>query len=317
MARLIQALALIFLMTPAFGAPRVVTALVHSDQTYILDQSGTSIQEYNVGDTIYLVMDGENTKKGFHRVTFDPTNLQGDGWVADNKVRVLSNYRSADGKLPSEYDQKYVEKERSPSTQSDEDLLSGEATFIDELVSLEQSNLGNEFSEFDDSETASEPIAPEDNPFEEDLEFLFQEDEEFNETFESARNEMIQEQISVVGISNFSQSGDRFAQTTRAAFEEALKKRIDLSTVVSVDHAKSIETVEDVRAVNIPSQTNGVLFGVLSSQIGTSRLLKIKYYDSSLKQFLYEKVVNLPMNTPSDAIINNLAQEVATFLRTQ
>ncbi|MCB1198221.1 MAG: hypothetical protein R3A45_00880 [Bdellovibrionota bacterium] len=302
---------------PAAAAARVVTALVHSAETYILDQNDRSIQEYGSGDTIYLVMDAKEKRAGFYRVTFDPTNLQGDGWVAEGKIRILSNYRSSDGKLPKNYEKKYVAQEKPLSKQSNEDLLSGEMTFIDELVSQEQDAL--ETNIINDTAAAA-PIKPaegEVNPFEEDLEFLFIEDDDFKNTLETAKVEHKGKGVKEIGISEFSLSGDKFAQKLNEKFESQLNAKMKFNKVVHTAYVDDIDSLNQVTKVSIPKGVSGVFFGTLSAKVDKKRLFKIKYYDPSLKQFMFEKVVSLPLGSELDASINQLVTEVASFLRTQ
>ncbi|MCB0272827.1 MAG: hypothetical protein KDD46_07420 [Bdellovibrionales bacterium] len=317
MARIALFFSVVFFQTWAWAAPHVVTALVHSDQTYVLDQGGQSLQEYGVGDTIYLLMDISKKKKGFYRVTFDPTNLEGDGWVSETKVRVLSNYKSTDGKLPKEYDKKYVEKEPPLQTQSEEDLLSGEITFIEELVSKEQEVLNNEVAKPKQAQPSTVVSTNGKNPFEEDLEFLFTEDNEFKETFQSAKNEHFTQGVSKIGISSFSLKGDQFATDVRSKFKNNLNAEMSFNQVFDISYVQNIETTDEVNKVNMPGEVSGIFFGVLSSKIGKNRLFKIKYYDVALKQFIFEKVVNLPLDQSVDPSLNTLVTEAATFLRSQ
>lgn len=318
MARIVF-ITLLLCTSLGFANPKIVTALVHSDQTYIIDSKGQSLQEFSIGDTIYLVIDGSEKKKGFMRVTFDPTNMQGHGWVEEQKVRVLSQYRSADGKLPKEYERKYEVAQKPVQQDFSQDLLSGELTFIEELINKEQDTLSDSWSKPREAPVQSaKPLAPgEKNPFEEDLEFLFTEDAVFGQTFETAKNEHFSQGVRNVGISHFSLQGDQFAKTLKAKFKEQLNQEMQFNKVEDIAHLDNIETVAKVSSVSISNDLSGVFFGILSPKVGQNRLFKIKYYDRALKQFVFEKVVNIPLDQSIDPSVQKLVNEAALFLRSQ
>jgi hypothetical protein len=309
----------------AYAQDAVSTALVHTNQTYVLSTTGKNpdpLQEYNVGDVVYVITGKK--EKGYVRVTFDPTNLEGNGWIQENKIRIVSGYRSTDGKLPKEYQRKYTEEQpvvADRGLDQGDDLLSGEMTFIEELVTQEQASLESEFGIIDEDETGMQELPPleggvdGDNPFEEDLEFLFQDDAEFNETFETAKNEHQSSQVYNVGVSAFSMQEDRFATQVRQMFEADLRKQAKIGSISTFGYVENIETTNQVSKVSLSDKVSGVFFGILSPQVGSSRLLKVKFYDRALKQFLFEKVVNLSVQGDNQAAIENLARQAATFLK--
>jgi|GEM_PF-4304731 len=317
------ALALFLCAESVWAQPRVVTALVHSDETYVVGKNKKDVQQYSVGDTIYLVLDGEKKQKNKYRVTFDPTNLKGDGWISQSSVRILSNYHSSDGKLPKEYNKKY--KDQGPqiaATSGDDDFLSGEMTFIDELVTQEQSSIDQAFSDaaITPDMSTSEPVESMDeanNPFDEDLEFLFNDDPEFNEAFTTAKNETLGTGPPNIAISGFLPSDDKskaFADEVYAKFKKSLMRHANLSRIDKVEYAKQIDTPSDAASVSINSDVSGAFFGVLSSKVGKNRMFKIKYFNPSIKQFeSFEKVVNLPLKG-NDSVIESVAKEAAQYL---
>lgn len=313
-----------------WAQPRVVTAMVHSDETYVVGKSKKDVRQYGTGDTIYLVLDTPSTKKckGKYRVTFDPTNLKGDGCIDKTSVRIVSNYYSSDGKLPKEYDKKYVEQTSQVASieGGGDDLLSLETSFIGGLVEQEQSSLDQAFGGGSDVSGQAaivplEEVTEGDNPFEEDLAFLFNDaDPTFSDALTSTKNEIAGKGPKNIGISSFSSGSDKkdekFANELRSKFEAALLKYAsNVSRVDAVSYVQQIDTPAGASNVNIKPDVHGVFFGVLGKKMGKSRLFKIKYFDPSIKSFeSFEKTVNLPLKN-YDSILEGAAQEAAQYLK--
>lgn len=302
----------------AFAVEEVSQALVSSNETYVVNDKGESVQEMGVGQIVYVVIDpkAKNKKyKDFYRVTFDPTNLKGDGWIQRDKVKLMSAYHSVDGKDPKEYERKAepevaVKSKKSNPTQ--DPSASGAGSFLEELIKRDEA-AGNVETQ-PQQVAAAEPAAKEDNPLQNDLEFLFMAEEgEFNETFKETKAALKESMQKKVGVSAFVASSDAFATSIMDKFSAKIKKGLKIEDLPKVGYQTNIEDAAKISTAAIPGDVNGVFFGQMSPKVGDSRLLKIKYYDQGLKQFTFEKVAKVPLSQP-EKTIEKLANDCIQFL---
>jgi len=303
--------------------PRVVTALVHSDETFVVGKSKKNVQQYGSGDMIYLILDVKKPPKGKYRVTLDPTNLKGFGWIDKSSVRILSNYHSSDGKNPKEYQKKYVKQDSQLATASDADLFGGDNTFIDDLVTQEQTSLNNDFGDIPDSQTAVVPldVAEESNEFEEDLDFLFTDDPEFNDVFMSEKNEVAGLGPKNVGISSFtsakgkSKEYKKVAEQVRSKFERMLLQKKKLGRIDALSNL-SVDISTPAHKSGLAKDVTDVFYGVLiPEKLGKNYILKIKYFDTSINSFVeFGADYTIPVSN-HDSKIDEIATRAAQFLK--
>jgi len=301
-------------------AQQVANGLINSDQTYVINDEGESVQEYGIGQVVYVVIDPKQDKKrkDFYRVTFDPTNTKGDGWVLKDKVKLMTAYKSIDGKEPTEYERKAPplpsQSGRGSSTSVASSGPSEASSFLEELIKKDEAKL--EYRPV----TAQDPVpeaAPAKkagkNPLENDLEFLFQEEGEFKNTFKEAKAEVQQSMQKKFAISKFTSGSDSFANQVLDQFAGKLQKNARATSVPRVNYAANLEDASGVSGVTIAADLDGVFFGQMSPKIGDARLLKVKYYDKSLKQFTFEKVAKIPLTNPTPTV-EKLANDCFQFV---
>ena len=315
---------LLFCMTGlAWADAQVANGLVNSDQTYVINDEGESVQEYGVGQLVYVVVDSkkeDKKRKDFYRVTFDPTNLKGDGWVLKDKVKLMTAYQSIDGKEPKEYERKAAPLPTSSGRSSSSTASVGSggseaSSFLEELIKKDEQK--QEFQPV--TAQPDPPPAPkgkkgEKNPFENDLEFLFQQDGQFKETFKEAKADVQKSLQKKVAVSKFTSSSDSFANDVLDKFSAKLQKNSRSATALpKVAFAANLEDASGIKGVTIAADLDGVFFGQMSPKIGDARLLKVKYYDKALKQFTVEKVAKIPLNDPTKTV-ETLANECHQFL---
>jgi hypothetical protein len=319
MARI--AFAFIVLVSGLSWAQQVTNGLVNSDQTYVINDEGESVQEYGIGQVVYVVIDSkkeEKKRKDFYRVTFDPTNTKGDGWVLKDKVKLMTAYNSIDGKEPKEYERKAAPIPsqggmRGSNTTAASSGSSEASTFLEELIKKDEEK--SDFKPVAAQEPKVEAVTPkksEKNPLENDLEFLFQEEGEFKNTYKEARTEVAQSMQKKFAISKFASGTDSFANTVFDQFSSKLEK-VSKQNPPKVDYVANLEDATVVSGLNIAPDLDGVFFGQMSPKIGEVRLLKIKYFDKSLKQFTYEIVSKIPL-TNSTSTVEKLANDCYQFL---
>lgn len=304
----------------AFADPQVASGLINSDQTYVVNDQGESLQEYGIGQLVYVVLDPkEKSKKNkdFYRVTFDPTNMKGDGWVQKDKVKLMTAYRSVDGKEPTEYERPAapIAPRNSGTTMGGSVASSGPSeasSFLEELVKKDEGK-----SELK-SITAGGNAAPaqpalkkgEKNPLENDLEFLFQEEGEFKKTFKETRAAVKDSMSKKVAISKFAAGSDAFANKVLDQFAAKLQKDMGQS---NIQRLAFVNNIEDPKAITVAGDLDGVFYGQISPKIGDARLLKVKFYDKNLKQFTFEKVAKIPL-ADSTKTVETLAHDCYQFL---
>jgi hypothetical protein len=218
----------------ASAEPVVTNGLVNSDQTYVINDQGESVQEYGIGQLVYVVIDSkkeDKKRKDFYRVTFDPTNLAGDGWVLRDKVKLMTAYRSIDGKEPTEYERKAAPlptrgSSSSTSTSVASSGSSEASSFLEELIKKDEQK--SDYRPVKDQPVkAAEAVKPaEKNHLENDLEFLFQEEGAFKNTFKEARAEVQKSMQKKVGVSKFTAANDPFATQVMDQFASKLQKMV-------------------------------------------------------------------------------------------
>lgn len=315
----------LFLMTGiAWADAQVMNGLINSDQTYVINDQGESVQEYGIGQLVYVVVDSkkeDKKRKDFYRVTFDPTNLSGDGWVLKDKVKLMTAYRSIDGKEPKEYERKAAPlPSRSGSTSTGAVTAttgpSEASSFLEELIKKDEARAGQELKPVT-AQPDPVKVAPkkgEKNPFENDLEFLFQQDGQFKETFKEAKSEVQKSMQKKVGVSKFTSGSDSFANQVLDQFSTKLQKNSRLpASLPRVNFSANLEDASGIKGITIPEEVDGIFFGQMSPKIGEARLLKVKYYDKGLKQFTFEKVAKIPLGDPTKTV-ETLANECYQFL---
>lgn len=303
----------------AFAEAQVASGLINSDQTYVVNDEGESLQEYGIGQLVYVILDSKEKskkQKDFYRVTFDPTNPKGDGWVQKDKVKLMTAYRSIDGKEPTEYERKAAPiAPRSGSSSMGGSVASSgpseASSFLEELVKKDEGK-----SEFKSITSQPPPVAAaplkkgEKNPLENDLEFLFQEEGEFKKTFKETKAAVKESMQKKIAISKFTAGSDSFANQVLDQFAAKLQKDSGQANIPRVGFAPNLE---DASSMKVGNELDGVLYGQISPKIGDARLLKIKYYDRDLKQFTFEKVAKVPLTNPNKTI-ETLAHDCYQFL---
>ena len=304
----------------AWGEPVVTNALVNSDQTYVINDQGESVQEYGVGQLVYVLVDEkkqDKKRKDFYRVTFDPTNLVGDGWVLRDKVKLMTAYRSIDGKEPTEYERKAAplpSESRGTSSSSVASSGSSEASsFLEELIKKDEQKA--DYRPVKDQAPSKVEVKPaEKNHLENDLEFLFQEEGAFKNTFKEARAEVRKSMQKKVGVSKFTASSDSFASQVMDQFASKIQKNSRQSEPLQkIAFSPNLDDGSSVANISIGEDLDGVFFGQMSPKIGQARLLKVKYYDKSLKQFTFEKVAKIPLVNPTSTV-EKLANDCFQFI---
>ncbi len=313
----------VLLLTGVACAQQVTNGLINSDNTYVINDAGESVQEYGIGQVVFLVIDSkkeDKKRKDFYRVTFDPTNLKGDGWVLKDKVKLMTAYRSIDGKEPTEYERKAAPLPsqgggmRGSSTVAVGSGTSEASTFLEELIKKDEqkSDFKPVTAQTPKAEAVVVPKKGEKNPLENDLEFLFQEEGEFKNTYKEAKSEVQQSMQKKFAISKFTSGTDSFANTVLDQFSTKLQKN-SKQNPPKVGYAANLEDASGVASVTLAPDLDGVFFGQMSPKIGEARLLKIKYYDKSLKQFTFEKVAKIPL-TNSTPTVEKLANDCYQFI---
>lgn len=311
----------LFVFSNAHADAQIVSGLINSDQTYVVNDSGESLQEYGIGQLVYVVVDSKEKKdkkhKDFYRVTFDPTNINGDGWVQKDKVKLMTAYRSVDGKEPTEY-----ERPAAPIAPRGGTSVSGSSvassgpseasSFLEELVKKDE---GKAELKSITSGGNPAPVQPalkkgEKNPLENDLEFLFQEEGEFKKTFKETKAAVKDSLSKKVAISKFAAGSDAFANKVLDQFAGKLQKDMGQS---NIQRLAFVNNIEDPKAINVAGDLDGVFYGQISPKIGDARLLKVKFYDKNLKQFTFEKVAKLPLADPTKTV-ETLAHDCYQFL---
>jgi hypothetical protein len=311
------------LLTGVACAQQVTNGLINSDQTYVINDQGESVQEYGIGQVVYVVIDAkkeDKKRKDFYRVTFDPTNTKGDGWVLKDKVKLMTAYRSIDGKEPAEYERKAAPLPsqgggmRGSSVASSGSATSEASTFLEELIKKDEQkpDLKPVTAQGPKADAVVAPKKGEKNPLENDLEFLFQEEGEFKKTYKEAKTEVQQSLQKKFAISKFTSGTDSFANTVLDQFSTKLQKN-SKQNPPKVAYAANLEDATGVGGVTLAPDLDGVFFGQMSPKIGDARLLKIKYYDKSLKQFTFEKVAKIPL-TNSTPTVEKLANDCYQFI---
>jgi hypothetical protein len=304
---------------------QIAQGIVNSDQTYVVNDQGESIQEYGVGQPVYIVVNEKDKKnkksKDFFRVTFDPTNEQGDGWVLKEKVKLMTAYRSIDGKEPKEYDNKGVanvptKKGTVASSAGVASSGASELSFLEELVKRDEQK--QDFKPVTETPDPVPAVAAkgkkgQKNALENDLEFLFQQEGEFKETFNETKTTLKKDMQKKVGISKFTSGSDSFANQVMDQIAAKLQTQGKQDNVPKLAFAQNIEDATSVKTMAIAPDLSGVFFGQMSPKIGDGRLLKIKYYDQELKQFTFEKVAKIPLQEHKK-VVDALANECYQFL---
>lgn len=323
MARIVFSFIFLIFVPLAFAQEHVSQGLINSDQTYIVNDDGESIQEFGVGQLVYVVLDSKDSKdskkKDFYRITFDPTNTKGDGWVLKDKVKLMTSYHSVDGKEPTEYENKPEPLIASKKTTTTGDSFKGDSnteasTFLEELIKKDEQKpeLNPVTSQAKVKEVV--PKKDENNALQNDLEFLFtQQEGEFKETYKKTKETVKDSMQKKIGVSKFSGGLDMYANTIMDELVKKLQGRIKQPSITKIPYLNNLEDASSVKTVQIPVDLNGVFFGQMSPKIGDARLLKIKYYDQNLKQFTFEKVAKIPLADPSKTI-ETLANDCYQFL---
>lgn len=317
MARVIFFISILFLSSSVFAEQQVVQGLISSDQTYVVNDEGESVQENKIGDMVYVVTDTKQDKKrkDFYRVTFDPTNLKGDGWILKDKVKLMTGYRSVDGKEPTEYENKpqdiVVNKKTTTQGLGVAGPASTEAsTFLEELVKK------------DEAKPELKPVAEqpktvvtkeENNALQNDLEFLFKEEGEFKDTFNSTKTAVKNSMQKKIAVSKVTATADVFATSVLDQFVAKLQKDTKQSPITKLQFVSNLDDTSGLKNAAIPKDLDGVFFGQMSPKIGDGRLLKVKYYDQKLKQFTFEKVAKIPLVQP-EKTVEKLANDCYQFL---
>lgn len=320
MARIVFLLSILLLLTPAaFADSQVVQGLVSSDQTYIVNDEGESVKESQIGDTVFLVVDSKQDKKrkDFYRVTFDPTNLQGDGWILKDKVKLMTGYRSVDGKEPKEYENQpqnvVVKKQTTSQGLGVQSTASTEAsTFLEELIKKDEA--APELKPVTDQPKAAVPVKKEENnALQNDLEFLFKEDGEFKKTYDNTKAAVKNSMQKKIAVSKLSATADVFATSVLDQFVAQLQKNTQQTPISKLQFVSNLDDASSLKNAAIPKDLDGVFFGQISPKIGDGRLLKIKYYDQKLQQFTFEKVAKIPLVQPAKTV-EKLANDCYQFL---
>lgn len=321
MARIVVLVSLFFTGL-AWAEPVVTNGLINSDQTYVINDQGESVQEYGVGQLVYVVIDEkkqDKKRKDFYRVTFDPTNLAGDGWVLRDKVKLMTAYRSIDGKEPTEYERKAAplptgRSSGSSTTVASTSGASEASSFLEELIKKDEEKAEFKPVKNEAPQVVEAPKKAEKNHLENDLEFLFQEEGEFKNTFKEARAEIQQSMLKKVGVSKFTAGSDSFANQVMDKFATKIQKNGRQATALpKVAFAPNLDDAANVASIALAPELDGVFFGQMSPKIGEARLLKVKYYDKSLKQFTFEKVAKIPLAN-STKTIETLANDCYQFI---
>ncbi|MEZ4845534.1 MAG: hypothetical protein R2877_00735 [Bdellovibrionota bacterium] len=264
----------------AFADPVVTNALVNSDQTYVINDQGESVQEYGVGQLVYVVIDEkkqDKKRKDFYRVTFDPTNLAGDGWVLRDKVKLMTAYRSIDGKEPTEYERKAAplpsERRGSSAVASSESSSTEASSFLEELIKKDEQKAEYKPIKEQAPAKAVEVKPAEKNHLENDLEFLFQEEGAFKNTFKEARAEVRKSMQKKVGVSKFTASSDAFATQVMDQFSTKIQKNSRQSAPLpKIAFSPKSDDGSSVANISIGEDLDGVFFGQMSPKIGQARL---------------------------------------------
>ena len=322
MARISFFITALLFATVAIAQEEVIQALVSSDQTYVVNDQGESVQEYGIGQLVYIVMDPKASKdkkrKDFYRVTFDPTNMKGDGWVQKDKVKLMTSYHSIDGKEPKEYENKpepvITKKSGDGSNVASGGAPSSESTFLEELVKKDQEK--PELKPVTDQPkgaTAAAPKKEEKNALQNNLEFLFQQDGEFKKTYDQTKTAVKTSMQKKIAVSKFVSGADAFATSMMDELIAKLQSATKLPSIPKIAFAPDLEDASHLKPGSVPADLDGVFFGQMSPKIGDGRLLKIKYYDQKLKQFTFEKVVKIPLAQPGN-IVEKLANDCNQFL---
>lgn len=316
--------AFLLLGNVAFAANdgQVSSGLVNSEHTYVINDQGESVQEYGIGQLVYIVVDSKESKdkkhKDFYRVTFDPTNIKGDGWIQRDKVKLMTTYRSIDGKEPAEYERKAApvasrttSTSASAATGGSGSGASDASSFLEELIKKDEQKPELKSLTQDGApqpEVAAKPA--EKNPLENDLEFLFEQDGEFKKTMKETKASVKASMQKKIAVSKFSAGGDTFANQILDQFASKLQKDGGLASLPRVGFSANLD---DPSTVSISKELDGVFYGQISPKIGDARLLKIKYYDRDLKQFTFEKVAKIPLTDPTKTI-ETLAHDCYQFV---
>ncbi len=310
----------VFSLVGTSWAQQVANGLISSGQTYVMNDQGETIQEYGIGQVVYVVIDAKQDKKrkDFYRITFDPTNLKGDGWVLKDKVKLMTAYHSIDGKEPKEYEHKAeplpTQSERSSGTSVASSGSSEASSFLEELIRRDEQKPELRPVTAEPPPAKTPPVkASGKNPLENDLEFLFQEEGEFKNTFKEAKAEVQKDMQKKFAISKFTSGTDSFANQILDQFAGKLQKNVKATTVARVGFVANLEDASGVSGVAIAPDLSGVFFGQMSPKIGDARLLKIKFYDKSLKQFTFEKVAKIPLTNPTPTV-EKLANDCYHFI---
>ncbi|MCC7459972.1 MAG: hypothetical protein IT286_01600, partial [Proteobacteria bacterium] len=146
------------------------------------------------------------------------------------------------------------------------------------------------------------------------LEFLFQEEGAFKNTFKEARAEVQKSMQKKVGVSKFTAANDPFATQVMDQFASKLQKNgRQTAALPKVAFAPNLDDANNVASIAISPELDGIFFGQMSPKIGEARLLKVKYYDKSLKQFTFEKVAKIPLTNPTTTI-EKLANDCYQFI---
>jgi hypothetical protein len=320
MARIVVFVSLLFTGL-AWAEPVVTNGLVNSDQTYVINDQGESVQEYGIGQLVYVVIDEkkqDKKRKDFYRVTFDPTNVAGDGWVLRDKIKLMTAYRSIDGKEPTEYERKAAplptERGGGTTVAVASNGASEASSFLEELIKKDEEKSDYKPVKEQAPIVVEAPKKAEKNHLENDLEFLFQEEGEFKNTFKEARAEVQQSMQKKVGISKFTSGSDSFANQVMDQFASKIQKNSRQKTALpKVAFAPNLDDATNVANIALAPELDGVFFGQMSPKIGEARLLKVKYYDKSLKQFTFEKVAKIPL-VNSTKTIETLANDCYQFI---
>ncbi|MCB0326578.1 MAG: hypothetical protein KDD52_03075 [Bdellovibrionales bacterium] len=307
------------------------TALINGRETYITLDSGET-QRYGTGEVIYVI-DGSREKRSgiwYYRATLDPEDSVGIGWVMEGSVKVYSGLRAArkpNAEVLSPNRNQIQEDPAAsapiPEANSLSDLPAVKAqesdmTFLDQLIMEESQKdtppLPSE-SPRNFGPTAS-PSPRTENPFADDLEFLFQ-DEEFASTLQDTERELSAKASqsssgrNVFGISSFHNSGEKdpLVRGVSSYFSTQMSSRLPSGkTIEPVQHVEDIDQTSSIEKL-LSTKQQGIFVGKLSAPLGNMRLLKVKYYDAELRKVTFEKVTKISQKGDYKKAVDELVKE--------
>ncbi|MEZ4703592.1 MAG: hypothetical protein R3A11_00035 [Bdellovibrionota bacterium] len=245
------------------------TALVNGRETYVTTDNGET-QRYGIGDIVYVVKDPKEKRDGFYRVTLDPSDNIGIGWIDKKSVKITSGFRNArkqgaqaispDPKPAHDDSHLPIPEARSSNQASDVNdspsTSSNEMTFLDQLILEESQQGGQELPStstrnFGKAAPTQNDQKAQENPFSNDLEFLF-DDQEVSSTLQEAKKDLSSKAAvaasstrTTFGVASFFDAGETDGQVKASSsyFEQSLAKGISgKQKVKNLPHVKDVST---------------------------------------------------------------------------